>query len=105
MNRASFKSWSTRHLRPEQDIPARLRETLEEAFKPLHLEIIDQSHLHAGHGAKGAHFQVLIISGEFQGKPPVERHKMVYAALKSEIEGEEIHALALKTLTPQEWEK
>lgn len=105
MSQASFKSWSTRHLQPDQNIPARLKEVLERVFKPLHLEITDQSHLHAGHGAKGAHFQVLIVSGEFQGKLPIERHKLVYAALKSEIEEEEIHALALKTLTPGEWNK
>lgn len=105
MNRESSKSWSTRHLQPDRDLPVRLREVLEEVFRPLHLEIIDQSHLHAGHGAKGAHFQVLIVSGEFQGKLSVERHKLVYAALKREIEDEAIHALALKTLTPQEWQK
>jgi len=105
MNRASSKNWSTRHLRPDQDTPERLREILEEVFRPLRLEIIDRSHLHAGHGAKGAHFEVLIVSGEFQGKLPVERHKLVYAALKREIDDEEIHALALKTLTPHEWKK
>jgi len=105
MSRESFKSWSTRHLQPDQDISPRLREILEDAFRPLQLEILDQSRLHAGHGAKGAHFQVLIVSGAFEGKPSVERHKLVYAALAREIASEAIHALALKTLTPQEWKK
>ena len=47
------------------------------------------------------HFELVVISSLFEGKGPVERHRMVYAAIGSAVGGE-IHALALRTLTPSE---
>lgn len=47
------------------------------------------------------HFELKVVSGLFEGKSLVERHRMVYAAVWSATQGE-IHALALKTLTPSE---
>ena len=52
----------------------------------------------------GDHFQALVISPSFAGKSLVERHQSVYGALQGAMQGR-IHALALKTYTPQEWEK
>ncbi len=52
-------------------------------------------------GDDGVHFEAIVISVTFQGKLPLARHRMVYATLGS-LMGGEIHALALKTLTPQE---
>jgi acid stress-induced BolA-like protein IbaG/YrbA len=52
-------------------------------------------------GDDGVHFEALVISDAFQGKLPLARHRMVYATLGS-LMGGEIHALALRTLTPQE---
>lgn len=52
-------------------------------------------------GADGVHFEALVVSAEFQGKLPLARHRMVYATLGS-LMGNEIHALALKTVTPEE---
>lgn len=49
----------------------------------------------------GDHFEVVVVSTAFEGKKSVERHRMVYAAIGSAV-GNEIHALALKTLTPAE---
>jgi acid stress-induced BolA-like protein IbaG/YrbA len=51
--------------------------------------------------ADGTHFQAQVISPSFEGKPRLTRHQMVYAAL-GECMGREIHALSLKTLTPDE---
>ena len=48
------------------------------------------------------HFQALVISEEFQGKTMVEQHQMVYRAL-GDLMREAIHALALKTYTPEQW--
>ncbi len=48
----------------------------------------------------GDHFEVLVVSDAFDGKPLVKRHQMVYAALGAAVDGSNIHALALKTLTP-----
>jgi len=50
----------------------------------------------------GQHFEALIVSGEFEGRSRVQRHQLVYAALGDRMR-EEIHALSMKTLTPQEW--
>ncbi|MEO8002627.1 MAG: BolA/IbaG family iron-sulfur metabolism protein [Arenimonas sp.] len=52
-------------------------------------------------GEDGVHFEATIISEAFQGKLPLARHRMVYATLGT-LMGNEIHALALRTLTPQE---
>ena len=49
------------------------------------------------------HFQVLVVSPDFEGKTVVEQHRMVYATLEKELEGA-IHALGLKTLTPTQYE-
>lgn len=48
----------------------------------------------------GDHFEVRVVASAFEGKPLVDRHKMVYEALGAAVDGRTIHALALKTLTP-----
>jgi acid stress-induced BolA-like protein IbaG/YrbA len=50
----------------------------------------------------GQHFQALVVSAAFAGKSRVQRHQLVYAALGERMR-EEIHALSMRTLTPQEW--
>ena len=50
----------------------------------------------------GQHFEAIIVSREFEGRSRVQRHQLVYAALGERMR-EEIHALSMKTLTPQEW--
>jgi acid stress-induced BolA-like protein IbaG/YrbA len=50
------------------------------------------------------HFQVIVVSEAFEGKGPVEQHQLVYGALRDQMVSA-IHALTLKTYTPQEWEK
>lgn len=50
----------------------------------------------------GRHFEALIVSALFEGKPRVARHQLVYAALGDRMR-EEVHALSMKTLTPAEW--
>jgi acid stress-induced BolA-like protein IbaG/YrbA len=50
----------------------------------------------------GRHFQALIVSAQFAGKSRVQRHQLVYAALGERMR-EEIHALSMRTLTPEEW--
>ena len=82
----------------------RMRELLEAAFAPSLLEIADDSHKHAGHaGARGGqgHFSVEIVSAAFAGKPPLARHRLVYAALGDMMQTD-IHALAIRARTPDE---
>ena len=50
----------------------------------------------------GQHFQALVVSAAFAGKSRVQRHQLVYAALGERMR-EEIHALSMQTLTPEEW--
>ncbi len=74
------------------------------ALKPEMLEILDESGKHAGHeGAKtgGGHYQLVIVSHEFDGKPAQTRHRMVYEALGPMMK-KEIHALAIKAYAPGE---
>ena len=58
------------------------------------------AHVHV-EGADGVHFEALVVSSAFAGKLPLARHRMVYATLGTRMGGE-IHALALRTLTPDE---
>ena len=74
------------------------------ALEPERLEVEDQSHLHAGHAgaqAGGGHFTVLIVSQHFSGKSLLERHRMVYRALRNAMQTE-IHALSIKAYAPGE---
>jgi BolA protein len=82
-----------------------IRSRLTEALAPQQLDIIDESHRHAGHaGAREggeSHFRVEIVSAAFSGLNRVARQRLVYAALAAELKSD-IHALALKTSTPEE---
>ena len=50
----------------------------------------------------GEHFEAIVVSAAFEGISRVKQHKMVYATLREELKGE-VHALALRTLTPEAW--
>jgi BolA protein len=79
-----------------------IRARLEQAFAPNELDIIDDSHKHAGHaGAKDGrgHFRVRIVSPRFAGTKTLERHRMVYAALGSLMQTD-IHALSVDANSP-----
>ena len=70
------------------------------------LKIIIQSGLACEHLAlegDGRHWYATIVSTEFEGKRPVQRHKLVYATLGAKIHTDEVHALSMKTFTPSEW--
>jgi acid stress-induced BolA-like protein IbaG/YrbA len=51
----------------------------------------------------GDHLQAIVISSQFEGKSLVKQHQLVYGALRQALATEEIHALALKTYTPESW--
>lgn len=81
-----------------------IRQRLTAALSPEQLDIVDESHLHAGHpGARsgGGHFVVTIVSDAFEGANPLKRHRMVYDAL-NDIMNTEIHALSIKAYSPRE---
>ena len=86
-------------------VEATIREKLTRAFTPTRLDVINESHLHAGHrsspGTGESHFRVLIVAPDFAGKSRVARHRLVNQALASELEGK-VHALAMTTYAPGE---
>jgi BolA protein len=80
----------------------RIGSLLEQAFDPIELEIIDESHLHAGHvGAKDGkgHFRVRIVSRHFEGQKTLRCHRMVYEALRAMM-ASDIHALSVAASAP-----
>ncbi len=83
----------------------RIEALLRERFRPVHLELRDDSARHAGHAGAasgGGHYEVLIVSEAFEGRTLLEQHDMVNEALR-ELIGREIHALALRTVPPSRW--
>lgn len=81
-----------------------IRERLTVALSPVLLDIIDDSHKHAGHAgarAGGGHFIVKIVSAAFTGQGLLQRHRLVYEALGDAMH-KEIHALSIQAYTPQE---
>ena len=75
-----------------------IRARLIAAFAPTELEVVDESDQHKGHpGARDGrgHFSVKIISSQFAGRKPIERHRMVYAVLDSLLKTD-IHALSVR---------
>lgn len=81
---------------------AMIRERLEAALAPESIEIIDESHKHAGHASAGGagHFEVKIVSAAFEGKSPVQRHRMVFEAV-GDLMQTEVHALSIQADTPK----
>ena len=83
-----------------------LEEKIRDSLDASHVEVIDESHLHAGHaGAQdgGRHFRAIIVSEKFAGLNRVRSQQLVYRSVE-EWMGKEIHALSMKTFTPEAWE-
>jgi BolA protein len=84
-----------------------IRAKLTQGLAPLQLDIIDESHLHAGHSGAPeggeSHFRVAVVSSAFDGVSRVQRQRMVYQLLASELQGP-VHALSVTTRTPTEAE-
>jgi BolA family transcriptional regulator, general stress-responsive regulator len=86
-------------------VEATIREKLVRALAPTRLDIVNDSHLHAGHrsspGTGESHFRVLVVSAAFAGKSRVARHRLVNEALAEELRGK-VHALAIQAYAPGE---
>ncbi len=85
---------------------AEIKSRLERELSPTHIDIVDESHMHAGHAgaASGAgHFSVTIVSDKFVGKSAIQRHRMVYLAV-DDLMRSEIHALSIKAQVPDDQE-
>ena len=75
--------------------PFEIQSVIQEALDVTHIEVRNPHD-------DGRHFEALVVSAAFEGKSLVEQHQLVMNSLKSHFQ-EALHALSLKTLTPQEW--
>jgi BolA family transcriptional regulator, general stress-responsive regulator len=85
---------------------ARIESLLQQRLLPAHLEVRDDSAAHAGHASAGGkgHFRLRIVSTCFAGLRPLQRHRLVNQVL-SPLFATELHAVAMETLTPDEFFK
>jgi len=74
--------------------PESVQQGIQNGLACEHVEVIGD----------GQHFQALVVSAQFAGRSRIQRHQLVYAALGERMR-EEIHALSMRTLTPDEWQK
>lgn len=74
--------------------PESIRLNIEQGMATEHLSVV---------GDDGTHFEAVIVSAAFAGKSRVQRHQMVYQTLGDRMRAE-IHALSMRTFTPQEWQ-
>lgn len=89
----------------QQTTAEQIERLLRDGLDPLHFEIEDQSASHAGHpGAAegGGHFRIVVVARGFDGLTPIERQRRVHHLLDGLI-GRAVHALSMRTLTPEEW--
>lgn len=77
-----------------------IEDKLTKALKPEVLDVINESHMHSG-PATESHFKVVAVSKLFEGKMLIARHRIINSELADELQ--QIHALALHTMTPNEY--
>ena len=84
----------------------KLERKIESYLNPSHLIITDNSAAHIGHAGspdgKGTHFNIIVVASCFEGKNSLQRHRLVFDAIKPEFELG-LHALSIKTLTAEEY--
>ena len=79
-----------------------IQQKLQDAFSPLHLEVINESDNHNVPKGSESHFKVTLVCKDFTGEGLVNRHRAVNRVLSEEL-ASGLHALALHTMTPDEW--
>ena len=82
-------------------IQQQIHSLLQDGLHPVHIEVINESHMHSVPPGSESHFKVVLATEAFTGKRAIQRHQQVYGVLKDVMPT--IHALALHTYTPEEW--
>jgi acid stress-induced BolA-like protein IbaG/YrbA len=77
--------------------PQQVEEMIKAAMPDAQVQVQDLT-------GGGDHYQVVVVSSQFEGKGRVQQHQLVYGSLNQAMSSEAIHALALKTYTPQAWQ-
>lgn len=84
-------------------VAERIETLVKAGLQVEHLELENESHMHSG-PATESHFKLVLVSPDFVGKRPVQRHQLVYG-LVAELMQNPVHALALHLHTPEEWQQ
>lgn len=84
-------------------LQAHIEQKVQASLSPVHLEVINESYMHRVLPGSETHFKVLVVSEQFEGKRLLARHRMLNQLLSDEL-NQGVHALALHTLTPTEWQ-
>ena len=84
-------------------VQAQIEQKVQGALVPVHLEVLNESYMHSVPPNSETHFKVLVVSEQFEGKRLLARHRMLNQLLTDEL-NQGVHALALHTLTPTEWQ-
>uniref|UniRef100_UPI0037E7F0DC bolA-like protein 1 n=1 Tax=Semicossyphus pulcher TaxID=241346 RepID=UPI0037E7F0DC len=87
---------------PNRPVERSIRSKLTDMLQPDHLEVHNESHMHAVPPGSESHFRVLVVSSQFEGLPLIKRHRLVNEALKEELSSC-VHALAIQAKTPEQW--
>jgi len=84
------------------NVQSSIENKLQQALQPLHMQVINESHQHAG-PATESHFKVVLVTAAFEGVSRIQRHRQVNQYLSQELQ-QGLHALSLKLYTPSEWQ-
>ena len=84
-------------------VAATIERKIIEGLAPVHLDVLNESHMHNVPPGSESHFKLVIVADAFDGKRLVARHQMINGMLKEELAGP-VHALSMETLTPAEWQ-
>ncbi|CAH2326805.1 Hypothetical predicted protein [Pelobates cultripes] len=96
--------YSRFHANMDKPVEISIRTKLTQGLGPCHLEVHNESHMHAVPKGSETHFKVVVVSETFNGKSLIQRHRLVNDLLKDELAGP-VHALSIQAKTPQQWEE
>lgn len=86
-------------------VTSSIRQKLTDQLKPIHLDVLNESHMHNVPKNSETHFKVIVVSEQFEAtKSPLQRHRLVNGILAEELEGP-VHALSIVAKSPSQWEK
>ncbi|KAM9293942.1 bolA-like protein 1 [Gastrophryne carolinensis] len=88
----------------EKPVEASIRSKLSQNLEPCHLEVLNESYMHAVPPGSETHFKVVVVSDAFNGKSLIQRHRVVNELLKEELAGP-VHALSIQARTPEQWKE
>jgi BolA protein len=81
-----------------------IRDILQAEFSPSYMDVVNESYMHAVPKGSESHFKLVLVTDQFNKQRAVQRHQAVYKALAGPLQ-HTVHALALHTYTPVEWER